>query len=264
MNSISNYFRSAKRIGAAVTLAATMVVGAGFATTADAQTYRINGRDYIVVQGNQRGDIRQVAAANGYSAGFERGERDRRSRQGFNFRNDTAYQRATAGYQNSWGRLNDYRTYFRQGYVQGYNDGYNNRARSRNFDRARVWNNRVYDYRNSPYDPYYNFPSYGNFPSGSYQPYYSNERGDESPREVAQRGAQNGYYAGFQRGQYDAAQRLKANPQGHGAYQFGFDGFDPEWGSAATYQSNYRNAFVQGYHDGYSRRSFNQRFNRRF
>lgn len=263
MNSIKKYFSSAKRVGAAVALAAAMTVGAGFTTTADAQTYRIQGRDYIVVQGNQRGDLRQIAATNGYYEGFERGQRDRQQRRGFNYRDDAIYRQATTGFQGRWGRNNDYRTYFRQGFVQGYSDGYYSRQRNRNYDRARVWNNQVYDYRNSPYDPYYNYPSYGNY-SGGGVPYYNNERGDESPQEVAQRGAQNGYYAGFQRGAYDAQQRNRANPQGHGAYQFGFDGFDPEWGSAAVYQSNYRNGFLQGYQDGYNRRTYNRRFNRRF
>jgi hypothetical protein len=262
MKSIRDYFKSASRVGAGVALAAAMALGGGL-STADAQV-RNYGHDYIIQDRNMRQvDIRQLALVNGYSEGYEMGLRNRRSR-GADFRSDPAYRSATSGYDQRWGRMNDYRAYFRQGYVQGYNDAIGNRARNRNFDRGRLGNTRVYDYRNSPYDPYYNYPSYGNY--GSYgNPYgYANRRGDLNQQEVAERAAQNGYYAGFQRGQYDAQQRARANPQGHGAYQFGFDGFDPEWGSAATYQQYYRQYFIQGYNDAFGRRTFNQRYYRRF
>src|SRR6185369_8082268 len=136
--------------------------------------------------------------------------------------------------------------------------------------------NRVYDYRGGNVDPYTAYPQYrrnngayygnggyyggnsgyyggsnsgyygGN--SGSYNGYpnagyYNNGRGNEDRDDVARRAAQNGYNAGFQRGQYDAYNRNRPVPTGHGAYQFGYDGFDPSWGWASTYQQAYRQYF---------------------
>jgi len=154
--------------------------------------------------------------------------------------------------------------------------------------------NRVYDYRNSPVDPYAAYPqyrrnnSYSNYPysnqgsnygyygnnsgyygnGGYYNGYpnygsYNNGKGDADRDEVYRRGAQNGYYSGFQRGQFDASQRNRPVPTGHGAYEFGYDGFDPSWGWASTYQQAYRQAFVQGYNDGYSRRGDSSRYPQR-
>ena len=141
--------------------------------------------------------------------------------------------------------------------------------------------NRVYDYRGSQVDPYASYPQYRrsqnygyygngypnngnyNYGYGNNAPYYDNREGDLDRDEVAERAAQNGYYAGFQRGQFDASRRDNANPYGHGAYSFGFDGFDPSWGSASTYQQYYRQYFVQGYNDGYGQRGFNRRYNNR-
>lgn len=162
-------------------------------------------------------------------------------------------------------------------------DGYAiDRSRSRSSRRRAARNNqscdvngRVYDYRNGQYDPYAPYPQYrrnpyqngSNYPyNGGYanRPYYTDNReGDIDREEVAERAAQNGYYAGFDRGAWDASRRNRANPQGHGAYEFGFDGYDPEWGSAQTYQQYYRQYFIQGYQDAYNRRSYSSRFPRR-
>ena len=172
----------------------------------------------------------------------------------------TAQTRNRNGYYNQNGRQYTYRN----GY---YYDQYGNR---------------VYDYRNGNNDPYNNYPQYrrqttpyygnaypnsgyyGNgYPYGNNAGYYDNREGDKDRDDVARAAAQNGYYAGFERGQYDAQRGNRANPQGHGAFQFGFDGFDPSWGSAQTYQQAYRQYFVQGYNDAYSRRSYTNRFPRR-
>jgi hypothetical protein len=142
---------------------------------------------------------------------------------------------------------------------------------------------RVYDYRNSPYDPYYNNPNYrrnpynpyGNY-GGNYgyygngypqtdSRYYDNREGDEDREEVARRAAQQGYYEGYQRGQYDRQSGARQpKPTGHGAYQFGFSGWNPDWGSAQTYQQYYRQYFIQGYNDGFGRRNMNSRYSRRW
>mgnify|MGYP000929596482 CR=1 FL=1 len=116
-------------------------------------------------------------------------------------------------------------------------------------------------YNNYGYNPYgYNSANYG---YGNYA-YYNNGRGDLSPNEVAERASRSGYYAGFQRGAYDGSRGFRPNPQGHGAFQFGYDGFDPEWGSAQTYQQTYRQYFIQGYNDGFSRNRYNDRYRVRY
>ena len=150
---------------------------------------------------------------------------------------------------------------------------------------------RVYDYRNSRVDPYAQYPQYrrnnnysygypssgysntypnygysNGYPSsgyyGGYPNYgaYNNGKGDRDRDDVARDAARNGYNAGFQRGQFDAAQRNRPVPQGHGAYTFGYDGFDPSWGWASTYQQTYRQYFLRGYQDGFNRRGFNGRY----
>lgn len=265
------FVRSMRWCGSAA-LAVAMIAGAGSGSDAAqkgkkkqradkpaaAQKQRDNyGYDYQVVdRSNRRVDLRGQAGVNGYQMGYEAGQRDRRGRAKFNYREDRWYRDGNHGWNDGWGnRQNDYRIFFRQFFVLGYSDGYYRRARNNAYVR-------VYDYRDYEYDPYYTRPGWSN--SGRYAEYYSNERGDLEPREVAERAAQNGYYAGYQRGVYDAGQRNRANPQGHGAWQFALDGFDPEWGSASTYRSSYREWFVRGYNDGYGRRAYDQTYRRRY
>lgn len=95
--------------------------------------------------------------------------------------------------------------------------------------------------------------------------YYDDRRGTLQSSELTRRAAQVGYADGFERGQYD--RRIGANrpkPTGHGAYQTGLNGWDPEWGYAMTFQRVYRQYFIQGYNDGFGRRQMNRRFGRRW
>jgi hypothetical protein len=267
MRSLGDYFYSkAARIGSALALGAVLVAGVSVSPAA-AQ----GGHHYDNEYNNRRdrrltlNDIRRIATITGYSDGFEHGVHDRRDRASANYRHSSEYQRATSGYENEFGSLREYQNMYRQGYAQGYSDGYYGRARNRSYDRARI-----YDYRNRGGDPYANYPSYRQNPYGNngveYNGrYYDNREGDLDRDEVARRAAQQGYYEGFQRGQYDL--RIGANrpkPTGHGAYQFGLSGWNPEWGSALTYQQYYRQYFMQGYQDGFGRRSMNRRYSRRW
>lgn len=80
-----------------------------------------------------------------------------------------------------------------------------------------------------------------------------NRRGDLDSREVADRARQNGYQQGLQEGQYDVSSRQsRPNPQGHGSYQFGLDGWDPNWGSGLVYQQAYRQGYQRGYNEAFS------------
>lgn len=89
-----------------------------------------------------------------------------------------------------------------------------------------------------------------------------NRRGDLEPREVAERAQQSGYQQGRQDGEYDAGTRnFRPNPQGHGAYQFALDGWDPNWGSGVVYQRAYRQAYLRGYNESVS---YNRRGGRQY
>jgi hypothetical protein len=234
-----------------------LVLALGYSTPANAQygDYRDNHESRRLSQT----DMRRVAQINGYSDGFERGVLDRRNHDRFSFQTKEEYRRAMAGFDTGWngGWSRDYQSAYRTGFGQGYSDGFYGRSRNRTYDRSRV---SIY-YGTNPYDPYSSYPGYTTSPYGTY-PRYGNY-GDKSPQEVANVAAQYGYTEGFQRGQYDAANGNRPNPQGHGAYQFAMDGFVQDWGNASVYQSTYRQYFIQGYEAGFNRRDYDRRYYRR-
>lgn len=260
--------KSAVRITSISALAAVIALGAGL-TSASAQSSRKygdvygNGRNGRNVNANQ-GDLQRHAISNGYSEGFEEGTRARRDRRNSDFRRTSPYKSARSGYNKGWNQERNYQSWYRQGFEKGFNDSFYGRARNRGYDRG----NNVYYGNNGSYSNNGGYNNNGGGYSGNNGGYYGgnnggyygggygydNSRGDLSPQEVAQRASQSGYYAGVQRGQFDAQQRNQPNPQGHGAYQFGYDGYDREWGSASTYQQAYRSSFVRGYQEGYGRR----------
>jgi hypothetical protein len=243
MKTLGEYLgRNIVRAISVAALAAVASVGLSAPSASAAQVWD-RGRDVRV----DRNDIQRVAFINGYSDGYEQGVRDRSRRSRYYYQGADRYRSGRTGYNNDWRLEREYQGWYRQGFQRGYSDGFYGRSRNRDYDRGR-WNNNRY--------PYNNYPGYGN---GGY---YDNREGDKDRDDVARIAAENGYRAGFERGQYDAAQRNHANPQGHGAYQFGFDGFDPNWGSASTYQQYYRSYFVRGYQDGYNRRSYNRDYRR--
>lgn len=219
-----------------------------------------NDRDHRYRQNLNRSDIQRIAIVNGYSEGFDHGLSDRRSRRGFNYTHSDEYRAARSGYDLNWRLEREYQNWFRQAYSKGYSDAYYGRNRNRSYDRTGL--NRYYETT-----PYQNYPGY--YPGTPYGTNpnlrYGNEDGDRSQSEVARAAQQNGYNAGYQRGTYDAQQNNKANPQGHGAYQFGYDGWVRDWGWGLTYQQNYRAAFIRGYQEAYQRfdRDRNNRNHRR-
>lgn len=189
-------------------------------------------------------DILQIATANGYHEGFERGISSRNARQSSAYKRDEAYQRATGGYDNNWNVARAYQTSFRQGYARGFSDGYYRRT------------------RNNVYEGTYNERRTSGYNYG----YDSNDRGDRrqvsgDPNSLGRRSAETGYRDGYDRGQYDQRSGVKTpNPQGHGAYQFGLDGWVEDMGDRSAYQSNFREYFVHGYQDGFNGRTANFAF----
>jgi hypothetical protein len=70
-------------------------------------------------------DLRQTALNAGYNEGIKDGRNDRRRGRQTDFRNSSAYQRATQDYSSRLGDRELYRRYYREGFENGYADGYN-------------------------------------------------------------------------------------------------------------------------------------------
>lgn len=269
---LSSLTERVSRYGSMAALAAALVAGA---STALAQQGHHDHDDHDDGYYDGRvniGEIRRVAMENGYREGAEHGAHDRRERATFNSRHGDVYQEADRGYRDEFGSRGEYQNAFRQAYQQGYSDAYYGRGRG-----GRYGDQGYYDQEHSRYDPYASSPtyrrnrnnSYGGYGSGGVytnDPRYRTDReGDLDREEVARRAAQQGYYDGYQRGQYDRSRGTRrGNPQGHGAYEHALNGFDPEWGSAMTFQQYYRQYFVRGYEAGFGQRTMDRRYSRRW
>jgi hypothetical protein len=70
-------------------------------------------------------ELRQTALNAGYNEGIKEGRNDRRRGRQVDFRNFSAYQKATQDYSSKLGDRELYRRYYREGFENGYSDGYN-------------------------------------------------------------------------------------------------------------------------------------------
>jgi len=66
----------------------------------------------------------QDAVNNGYEEGFQAGQADRQDGWNFDYQNSYAYQDAAYGYDGYYVSMDEYSTYFREGFQRGYEDGY--------------------------------------------------------------------------------------------------------------------------------------------
>jgi hypothetical protein len=69
--------------------------------------------------------LRQTALNAGYNEGIKEGRNDRRRGRQTDFRNFSAYQKATQDYSSKLGDRELYRRYYREGFENGITDGYN-------------------------------------------------------------------------------------------------------------------------------------------
>ncbi|HEY8188797.1 MAG TPA: hypothetical protein VIF64_22210 [Pyrinomonadaceae bacterium] len=69
-------------------------------------------------------ELRQTALNAGYNEGIKEGRRDRNNGRS-DFRNNSAYQKATTDYSSKLGDRGLYQRYYREGYENGYYDGLN-------------------------------------------------------------------------------------------------------------------------------------------
>jgi hypothetical protein len=99
--------------------------------------YRYNDDDYRYGRnrngGNNggyydRSEVRRQAQSIGYQEGYRAGQDDRASGRSYDLDSHNTYRDATAGYNNSYGDIEYYRSNFREAYRQGYEEGYRNRS----------------------------------------------------------------------------------------------------------------------------------------
>jgi hypothetical protein len=69
--------------------------------------------------------LRQTALNAGYNEGIKKGHDDYKHNRTRDFRNESAYRKATKDYSSKLGDKELYRRYYRDGYENGYNDGLN-------------------------------------------------------------------------------------------------------------------------------------------
>jgi hypothetical protein len=68
--------------------------------------------------------LRQTALNAGFAEGVKQGRKDRSSRNGNGYQNQSTYQKATKDYSSGLGDREIFRRYFREAYEHGYADGY--------------------------------------------------------------------------------------------------------------------------------------------
>ena len=69
-------------------------------------------------------DLRQTALNAGFADGAKEGRKDRNKRERFDFRDESAYQKATRDYSSRLGDRYLYQQYYRAAFENGYDDGY--------------------------------------------------------------------------------------------------------------------------------------------
>jgi hypothetical protein len=69
--------------------------------------------------------LRQTALNAGYNEGIKQGRNDRNKRNRSDYRDKSAYRKATQDYSSRLGDRELYRRYYREAYPNGYDDGIN-------------------------------------------------------------------------------------------------------------------------------------------
>jgi hypothetical protein len=196
---------------------------------------RRNGRNWDRYE-NYGGsfDLRQTALNAGYNEGIKVGQDDRsRNRNSSDYRNSSAYQRATTDYSSRLGDRELYRRYYRAGFENGYNDGYGTQVgypQGTNWP-ATVDPNDNNDRRGRNWDRY---GTYG----GSFQ--------------LRQTALNAGYNEGIKVGREDRNRNRGSDFRNSSAYQEATKDYSSRLGDRELYRRYYRDGFENGYNDGYN------------
>jgi hypothetical protein len=193
-------------------------------------------------------ESRRVAYDNGYREGLVDGEKDARSRDPFDFRDEGDLRNGERGYHRTYGDRESYRQVFRSGFEAGYSDGYGRNG-------GGVYNNgngRGYGYgravpRRSPAPVYPSYPDRGpgyGYPNAGYG------YGNSSPAY------NSGLRDGIEKGREDAEDRDSFDPSRHRWYRDGNRDYRREYGTREQYRDVYQQAFREGYERGYRERGY--------
>ena len=176
-------------------------------------------------------NLRQTALNAGYNEGIKVGQDDRNRNRTGDYRNSTAYQRATKDYSSRLGDRELYRRYYRAGFENGYNDGYGTQV---GYPQNNNWPNPVNpnnDRRGRNWDRY---GAYG----GSFQ--------------LRQTALNAGYNEGIKVGREDRGRNSGSDFRRSNEYQEATKDYSSRLGDRELYRRYYREGFENGYNDGYN------------
>jgi hypothetical protein len=88
--------------------------------------------------------------------------------------------------------------------------------------------------------------------------------GEWSRRNAVQVARQQGYSYGMNVGAADAQRGQSFNPQRSRYYRSGSAGYSSSYGNRGVYRQVFRDAFIQGYRDGFQRYAYRRDRNRRW
>jgi hypothetical protein len=244
------------RIGATIVIwSFLLIVGVGLSSTAQAQypnTGDVQGRRYDRNR-NRRGrnwdnygnyggsfDLRQTALNAGYNEGLKDGTAARQRGRSSDYRDQSAYRKATKDYSSRLGDRELYRRYFREAYETGFNDGFNppDTSYDNNRNRNRDWNrndNRDWNPNNDQNRRGRNWDRYDNY-GGSF--------------ELRQTALNAGYNEGIKEGRKDRNNNRRSDFRNRSAYQKATTDYSSKLGDRGLYQRYYRAGFENGYYDG--------------
>ncbi len=176
-------------------------------------------------------DLRQTALNAGYNEGIKVGQSDRNRNRTSDYRNSSAYRRATTDYNSRFGDRELYRRYYRAGFENGYNDGYGTQV---GYPQNDNWPNPVNpnnDRRGRDWDRY---GTYG----GSFQ--------------LRQTALNAGYNEGIKVGREDRGRNRNFDFRNSSSYQSASKDYSSRLGDRELYRRYYREGFENGYNDGYN------------
>jgi hypothetical protein len=214
-----------------------IIMVAAAAGNADAQWGR---RDDWGRQGSGRYDVRRIAFDNGYREGFEEGQRQLRDRKRFDPYNEGDFKDADNGYRGEFGNKDNYKRYYREGFLEGYERGYGSRGFGNNGNgRGRGGWERGSRDRD------------GDWRDGDWR----DDRGGwgRGGFEAIRIARENGLRDGVRHGQEDRARRRNYDFDDSSDFRNATRGYRSEYGDRDTYRRAYREGFQRGYEEGYRR-----------
>lgn len=228
--------RHIARIAGAI-VGLTLLFGAGVGSKAssyvqargDQQDRRNrNGDGYPNLGGSF--DLRQTALNAGYNEGTKEGRKDRAKGRQSNFRQFSAYQKATKDYSSRLGDRELYRRYFQMAFENGYTTELGIQVPRDDRRDIPPGYNRDQDRRGRNWDRY---GTYG----GS--------------NELRQTALNAGYNQGIKEGRKDRRKGRASDIRNFSAYQKATTDYSSKLGDRELYRRYYRQGFETGYKDGY-------------